>query len=67
MARHVFTKEECSKGGKNQPREIKVIAGKRGFQTTMDRYPFMARHWLKYAPGMTRFGRREFNPESEVI
>lgn len=54
MPRHQLTREERSRGGKNQPREAKVLGGKRGFQTTMDYHPFFARHWLRYCPGMRR-------------
>lgn len=61
--RHTFTKEELSRGGKNQPRDAKVEAGKKGFETTCERYPFMARHYLKYAPGMKRYNGR-FKPKN---
>lgn len=60
--KHKFTKEEQSKGGKNQPREVKSEAGKKGFETTCERYPYMARHWLPYAPGMKKANGR-FKPQ----
>lgn len=67
MPRHRLTREEQARGGKNQPRSAKVEGGKKGFETTMERYPFMARHWLKYAPGMKKWRKHkgEFCPEAQ--
>lgn len=54
MTRHVLTHEERVRGGKNQPRESKVLGGQRGFEATCILHPFFARHWLQYMPGMRR-------------
>jgi general stress protein YciG len=45
--KHQFTQEERSKGGQNQPRDVKVEAGRKGFATTMERHPWM-RHHLRH-------------------
>lgn len=46
--RHQLTREEKSKGGRNQSREDKSRAGQIGFQVTMERHPYFARHHLKH-------------------
>jgi hypothetical protein len=48
MARHKFTREERSKGGKVRcAQESMKEARERGFEVTMDRHPFFARKHLK--------------------
>lgn len=58
--RHKLTKEERQRGGKNQTRSDKVRGGKKGFEITMERHPWMSHH-LKHAPGMKKFNG-SFNP-----
>jgi hypothetical protein len=46
--RHVFTKEECRRGGKARAQQESFVeACSKGFWTTMERHPFFARHYLK--------------------
>lgn len=48
MARHQFTREERSKGGKTRcKQESMTEARQKGFATTLDTHPFYARHHLK--------------------
>ena len=54
MPRHIFTQEQRQKGARNQPHDVRVEAGKKGFEVTCERHPYFARHWLKYCPGMRR-------------
>lgn len=54
MPRHIFTKEDCSKGGRNATKEAKKEAGKKGFEVTCETHPFFARHWLQYCKGMKK-------------
>lgn len=64
MPRHKFTREECQKGGRNLSREKKSEGGKKGFDTTMERHPFMF-NYLKYAPGMKKFKEGVFHPDGK--
>jgi hypothetical protein len=48
MPRYIFTKEERQRGGKTrkaQPDYYEACA--KGWETTMQRHPFFARHYLK--------------------
>ena len=64
MSRYQLTREDRSKGGKAQSREAKSEAGKRGFERTMERHPWMF-SYLKYAPGMKHFKAGKFAPEKK--
>jgi hypothetical protein len=65
MARYVLTSQDRSKGGKSQPRDAKVEAGKKGWETTMERHPWMF-SYLKHAPGMRHFKQGKFDPKKEA-
>ena len=48
MVRHTFTPEERSRGGKTRCQQDSMTeARQRGFEITMERHPFFARHHLK--------------------
>jgi hypothetical protein len=48
MARHKLTPEECRRGGKARAQQESFKdACRAGFQATLERHPFYARHWLK--------------------
>lgn len=45
--KHVFTKDECSRGGKNGTREDKQKAGRAGFERVSETHPYFVRKHLK--------------------
>jgi transposase len=48
MPRHVFTREECRRGGLTRSKQPNFReAGQKGFEATMRLHPFYARKWLK--------------------
>jgi hypothetical protein len=48
MPRHKFTREESQRGGRARCTQPSMKeAREKGFQSTMDRHPFYARHHLK--------------------
>lgn len=65
MPRHVFTREDCRKGGRSAPKDAKSKAGKKGFEVTCERHPFFARHWLRYCKGMKKANGT--NPEKREV